>query len=144
MAVELDALAGTKLPEGRFTISDEENGRLVQALRSGPLENDEAHPVWGYIAAQRGIGIAVSELLALAGFNVADGPMLASCTLTFTEPLQVGREYRVEGEVVGLERKHGRRAGVFDLLTVEERLVVGDRASASVRNVFVLPRRPKA
>jgi len=144
MVVDLAALPGTRLPEGRFTITAEENARLVRALGGRGLSEGEAHPVWGYIATQRGIGIDVADLLALAAFDIADGPMLASCMLTFAIPLRVNREYRVEGEVVGVERKDGRRAGMFDLLTVEERLLEGERLAATVRNVFVLPRKERA
>lgn len=144
MAVDLDTLPGTRLPVGRFTITDEENDRLVRALGGSSLLEGEAHSVWAYIAAQRGIGISVQDLLALAGFDIADGPMLASCQLTFATPLRVDREYRVEGEIVALERKRGRRAGAFDLLTVEERLLEGRQLVSTVRNVFVLPRKEHA
>jgi hypothetical protein len=132
-------LAGTSLPEGSFTITADEQARLADALGS---EGDGAHPVWAYIATQRGIGIGVAELCALADFDVADGPMLGSVELTYAGRIEVDVPYRVTGEVVGVERKQGRKAGTFDVLTFRERLI--DPAGAEVAaatNTFILPRR---
>lgn len=67
--------------------------------------------------------------------------MLGSTKLTYGEPLQVGVEYAVQGEVVDIVRKEGR-SGIFDILTFRERLLdpEGEEA-ASATNTFILPRR---
>jgi hypothetical protein len=136
----VDGLAGTELPAGSFTITAAEQERLVEALGHGVA--GDPHPIWAYVATQRGIGIGVVELCALAGFDVADGPMLGSVELSFSAPLELGVEYFVTGEVLGIERKHGRKAGTFDVLTFRERLVGPDGAEvASTTNTFILPRR---
>jgi hypothetical protein len=136
----LEHLPGTELPAGSFTITAAEQAELEAALGRGA--NAGAHPVWAYIAAQRGIGIGVAELCALAGFDVGDGPMLGSVELTYGGELELDVEYRVTGEVVSIERKHGRRAGTFDVLTFRERLLApGGAEAASVTNTFILPRR---
>jgi hypothetical protein len=110
---------------------------LPRSWRGG----DEAHPLWAYIATQRGIDISVAELCALADFDVADGPMLGSTELTYAGPLKVGVDYEVRGEILGIVRKEGR-SGVFDILTFRERLIdpeYGEAAAAT--NTFILPRR---
>ena len=136
----LEHLAGTELPAGSFTITPEEHGRLIAGL--GGTTFEDAHPVWAYIATQRGIGISVAGLCALAEFDVDDGPMLGSVALTYDGPIEVGVEYRVTGEIVGIERKQGRKAGVFDVLTFRERLLApGGAEVASATNTFILPRR---
>jgi hypothetical protein len=136
----LEHLPGTELPAGSFTITPEEQARLVEAL--GREGSGEPHPVWAYIATQRGIGISVADLCALAGFDVDDGPMLGSVELTYSAPIELGVEYTVTGEVVGIERKQGRKAGTFDVLTFRERLVApGGVEVATATNTFILPRR---
>jgi hypothetical protein len=131
---------GTTLPAGSFTITVGEQERLAGALGGSGFEG--AHLVWAYIATQRGIGISVAELCALADFDVQDGPMLGSVEMTYSRPLELGVEYRVTGEVVGIERKHGRKAGTFDVMTFRERLLAPDGGEvASTTNTFILPRR---
>ncbi|WP_053227268.1 hypothetical protein [Solirubrobacter soli] len=130
----------TTLPAGSFTITAADQEQLVAALGTGAWP--EPHPIWAYIATQRGIGISVAELCALADFDVNEGPMLGSVELAFSAPLELDVSYTVTGEVVGLERKHGRKAGTFDVLTFRERLVAPNGAEvASTTNTFILPRR---
>jgi hypothetical protein len=135
----LEHLPGTELPAGSFTITPEEQARLAEGLgRDAP---DEAHAVWAYIATQRGIGIGIADLCALADFDVEDGPMLGSVELTYEGPIEIGVEYRVTGEVVGIERKQGRKAGTFDVMTFRERLLApGGAEVATATNTFILPR----
>jgi hypothetical protein len=130
--------AGTELPAGSFTITPEEQGRLIGALGATTL--DGAHPVWAYIATQRGIGISVADLCALADFDVEDGPMLGSVEMTYGAPIELGVEYRVTGEIVDIQRKHGRKAGTFDVMTFRERLLAPDGTEVA-SNTFILPRR---
>jgi hypothetical protein len=133
-------LAGTELPTGSFTITVADQADLVAAL--GCEAGGDPHPIWAFIAMQRGIGIGVAELCALADFDVDDGPMLGSVELTYSAPLELGVEYTVTGEVVGLERKHGRKAGTFDVLTFRERLLApGGTEVATTTNTMILPRR---
>lgn len=135
-------LPGTSLSEGSFTITSKEAGDLEEAIHASPSADGGVHPIWVYIATQRGIDVSVAELCALADFDVADGPMLGSVQIDCAGPLQVDVPYRVTGEILDLERKVGRKAGTFDLLTY--RLVMsapGDVTVAACTNTFVLPRR---
>ena len=104
------------------------------------------HPIWAYIATQRGIGVSIAELCALADFDVEDGPMLGSVEIDcYAQPLKADVPYRVTGEVVDLERKVGRKAGTFDLLTYRLALRAPDGSGVvSCTNTFVLPRRDAA
>jgi hypothetical protein len=138
--LSFEHLAGAPLPEGTFTITPQEQARLIDALGGGAA--DGAHPVWAYIATQRGIGISVADLCALADFDVNDGPMLGSVELTYAGRIEIGVPYRVTGEVVGVERKVGRKAGTFDVMTFREHLLDPDGVEvASSTNTFILPRR---
>lgn len=136
---------GTALPEGTFTISRLENDQLADVLGQSPyLDAGHVHPLWAYIATQRGIGVGIAELCAIADFDVNDGPMLGSVDIEYSGRLQVDVQYRVVGEVVGIERKSGRRVGTFDVLTYRERLLAPDNSEvATVTNSFILPRRDR-
>jgi hypothetical protein len=136
-------LPGTALTPGRVSVTTEDNNELVSIL-GGHWTRDGLHPLWGYIAAQTGIGTGIEELCELAGFSIDAGPMLGSIELEFRTQPQAGTDYSVTGEVVDLERKYGR-SGVFDLLTYREQLTGPDGAVAVVvTNTFVLPRRDEA
>lgn len=130
------------LPGGHFTIDPEEDRRLAELVGGRSSADGSAHPIWAYIATQRGIGIELRDVFASVGFDMqAGGPMLGACELEFAAPLRTGVTYRVTGEIVGLEHKRGRRTGSFDLLWVRESLAdpSGQRVASSL-NGFVLPR----
>jgi hypothetical protein len=137
-------LPGTPLAEGSFTITDEDERRVIEVIGGGTAGSGEAHPLWAYIAPQRGIGTSVAEICALADFDVNDGPMLGSSHLEYHAPLRVGIAYRVTGEVLGIERKSGR-IGAFDILEFREELHddEGELVAAST-STYILPRKEDA
>jgi acyl dehydratase len=138
----LEHLPGTKLPEGSFTITAEEDEQLAETLGSRRPGDGIAHPSWAYMATQRGIGISVAGLCELADFDVNDGPMLGSVEMEYHQPLRVGVPYKVTGEILGIERKRGRKTGVFDILRYREELVDPDgRTVAASTNTFILRRK---
>jgi hypothetical protein len=141
MAVpQFEALPGTRLPGGTFTITDEDERRVRQVIGESSKVSGEAHPLWAYIAPQRGIGISVGDICKLADFDVNDGPMLGSSHLEYHRPIRVGVPYRVTGEVLSIERKQGR-IGTFDVLQFREQLrsESGDLVAVST-STYILPR----
>lgn len=139
-----DALPGTSLSPGVFTISRSESERLEDVLGRQVPDGDEAHPLYAFIAAQRGIGVTVAELCALAEFRIEDGPLLGTLDFEFHQPLQLDVEYAVEGEILDVVRKRGRALGDFDVLTFRERLHGADgEAVAAVTSSFILPRKSR-
>jgi hypothetical protein len=136
-----ETLPGTPLPEGTFTITEEDQQRLLEVVGGQALEAGEAHPLWAYVAPQRGIGISVADICQLADFDVNDGPMLGSSHLEYSGPIRVGVPYRVTGEVLSIERKQGS-IGTFDILEFREELVseAGEPIAAST-STYILPRR---
>jgi hypothetical protein len=134
-------LAGRALPDGEFTVTADEDRRLRAAIGDARPDADGAHPLWAYVATQRGIGIGVGALCELVDFDILDGPMLGSSELEYAADVRLGVAYRVTGEVVGVERKHGRKLGTFDVLTYREQLVDPQGAAvATATNTFILPR----
>lgn len=138
-----EQLPGTPLPEGTFTITSDDEQRVLEVVGGEPSSVGEAHPLWAYIAPQRGIGISVSDICALAEFDVNDGPMLGSSHLEYYAPIQLDVRYRVTGQVLSIERKQGS-IGSFDVLEFREELESpdGERVAAST-STYILPRRER-
>ena len=90
------------------------------------------------------MGITVDELFTMCGATAEDGPMFGEHE-TEIQPSRcvVGATYDVRGRVTTVDRKEGRKAGVFDLVYFE--LDVADPDTGEVvgvcRNSFVFPRR---
>jgi hypothetical protein len=136
-----ESLPGTPLREGHFTITDDDERRVVHVVGPDPSGSSDAHPLWAYIAPQRGIGTSVEEICKLADFDVNDGPMLGSSHLEYHGPLRPGVNYRVTGEVLGIERKHGG-SGTFDILEFREELHAPDgEVVCASTSTYILPRR---
>lgn len=137
---ELAALVGYRFPGGSCTIEPYEHWLMSDAILAPERTGSVAHPMYAYYLGLAGAGITLDQLFALAGATAADGLMFGECGIDIRRPLQVGRTYRVSGEVVATERKAGRRAGVFDTLTFT--LDVSDDSDlvASTTNTFVFPR----
>jgi len=135
------SIVGHRYPAGTYTIAPWEDRVLRDAIGASLAADDEAHPLWGYIAAQSGIGTDIDGILAPTGAKPQDGTMIASCEVVYDQPLRVGVTYRASGEIVGLERKHGRRTGPFDLFTFRIELTAPDAERvARMTAVWVLPR----
>lgn len=136
-------MEGYRFPGGRYRV-EEYVDRLVRDVLGAPPDPQPgiAHPTVAFLAAQGGIGLSLEEVFGVFGASSADGPLLGGWAAEVAEPLRVGTEYAVRGEVERTERKRGARAGVFDLVTVAVELVGPDgRVHAVVRPTYVFPRR---
>lgn len=130
----------TAIPGGSYRLAGYENWLGHDALYSEPEERP--HPLMAFVAAQRGLGLTVEELFRSWGTEMSDGPMLTESTLEFPGEFRAEVDYEVRGEVLSVERKHGRTLGAFDLLTARFEIVEdGVGAVAVVTNTYALPRR---
>ena len=137
----LRLIAGTRLTPGVIRIPSDESHMLSAALDCTAPE-DTLHPIYAYLATQRGIGMSVAEVCALADFDINDGPMLGGVEFTYEGSLLPDTEYRVEGTILSLVRKQGKSVGVFDLLDFEEQVIDSDgTVIVSAVLSFVLPRK---
>jgi hypothetical protein len=102
------------IPTGHFRL-DAEDDAMIRATSGGePGNGEDAHPVFGFIAAIGGLGIPVGDVFTLCGGSIEAGPLLASSDLAFSRPLKVGVTYQVEGIVESVVRKASRRFGAAD------------------------------
>jgi hypothetical protein len=142
---ELPDVAGKPFPGGAYTIDPEENETVCRLLGTAPAPDGTAHPIYAYVATRVGCGFGVDEICAVAEATTEDGPMVGSLELEYHAPLRVGETYSVGGEFTSIDRKQGRRAGVFDLLLFELRLLAEDGTVAvTATQSWVLPRRNPA
>jgi hypothetical protein len=137
---ELQQLVGRPLPSGHFRLPSHENLLMHDAFYSAP--RPAPHPVAAYAATQRGIGITVSELFQILGATIADGPLLAGCTMDFPGELRIETDYTVTGVIESIARKDTQKLGAVDFVTCRMELI--DPASsdqvAIVTNVYAIPR----
>jgi N-terminal half of MaoC dehydratase len=140
MSGDYSHLVGHRFPGGSVTIP----GWLDWLWRDAVLADSRAegvHPGLAYLAAVQGSGVTFQDIFDLAEASAESGPMFGEQTLTFAEALRADVQYAVEGEITEVVRKHGRRAGTFDMLTFELRLrdPAGEVVATNV-NTFIFPR----
>lgn len=140
---ELAELVGFVFPGATYTIEPYEHWLMADAVQSPDVtvaSSGVAHPMFAYYVALGGMGMTLDELFAVAGATAADGVMFGECRIEILAPLRVGASYQVAGEIVGAERKIGRRVGTFDTLTFRLDVFDPEQRVASTTNTFVFPR----
>jgi hypothetical protein len=135
-------LAGTRLPSGTFTLTADARRRFAESVLGDPAADPSVDALWIFTSGFPGLGIDLTEVFALAGCSMTeDGPMLGGCELTLTRAIEPDRPYEASGEILGVERKTGRRTGTFDLLRVRVALSDEHGEAASAVATYVLPMR---
>jgi hypothetical protein len=139
---DLEALVGKPFPGGRYTIEPYRHWLMTDAFLATPTAAGTAHPMETYYGALAGMGISVDDLFHMVGATAADGPMFGEATIEIVRPLEVGATYDVTGAIESVNRKEGKRAGVFDIVgfRLELREPGGELAAVST-NSFIFPRR---
>jgi hypothetical protein len=134
-------LIGHAFPGGTASVP-----RWMNRLWADAVQADDptphVHPVLVYYAAVEASGVSFQDIFDLMEGSAESGILFGSQSLEFTAPVEVDRPYVVEGGVVDVARKEGRRAGVFDLLTFRCTLAESDGAPpvATSTSTFVFPR----
>jgi len=103
----------------------------------------DVHPVLVYYAAVQGSGVTFQDIFDLMEGSAESGIMLAEQRFQFNRPMVVETEYEVQGGIVDVVRKQGRRAGMFDIATFELQILEpGEAEPVAVSTTsFVFPRR---
>jgi hypothetical protein len=137
----LQHVVGRRVPGGSYAVAGYEGWLLRDAVYAE--QSETVHPIAAFIGVQRGMGITVAELFTMLESDIADGPMLAECTIALAADVVPGRRYRVMGEVTGIVRKHGAALGAFDLVTCRFDLSEEDGGApvAVVTNVYAIVRK---
>lgn len=135
-------LAGHRFPGGAYTLPEYLNWLWEDCVLA---EHDAAvaHPSLAYFVAMAGLGASIADVMALLDGSPDSGVMFGENELELRGALHAGSTYDCEGEIVAVERKAGRRAGVFDKLTF--RITVRERGGeapvAHCTSSWIFPRR---
>lgn len=138
---DLRALAGYRFPGGAVRIPAYENAVLCDVILDEAEAGGIANPLYCYLTPGAGMGISLDALFAIVGASAADGPMHGESELELHEPLLVDTDYRIEGEIIDVVRKRGRKIGAFDTLRYRLAILQGDTEVAATTNIIVIPRR---
>ena len=135
-------LVGHRFPGGTYTLPEYVSWLWADAALAEP-DPEIAHPSLGYFVAMQGIGVSIDDIFALMGATADSGVVFGETELEFERPVAPGVPYDVEAEIAGIERKSGKRAGVFDKLTFVVR--VREQASGEPvvtnTNTWIFPRK---
>lgn len=139
---ELEALVGRRFPGGTYHIEPYEHWLRADAMLSPELPAGVAHPMYVYFAALGAMGMSLDELFAMVEATADSGVMFGEAGIEQRRPLAVGASYPVDGEIVDVRRKSGKRAGTFDIVGFRLTLRADDGDVVAVStNSFVFPRR---
>lgn len=137
-----DRLVGWRFPGASVTVEDYERWLAADAMLSPELPIGMLHPAWIFIIGLRGMGMTLDEFMQLAGSSADSGVMFGETVIEQFEPLSIGEDYAVRGEIVDVLRREGKRIGTFDLVTFRLEIVDDTgRSFGAATNSFVFPRR---
>lgn len=137
---------GHRFPGGTTVVPHWLNRLWGEAVAADADPSPSVHPVLVYYAAVQGSGVTFQDIFDLMEAPGDSGIMVGEQRFEFTRPLEVDRPYDVEGGIVDVVRKEGRRAGVFDIATFELRILEPETSEpvAVSTTSFVFPRRGEA
>ena len=115
-------LIGHSFPGGTTSVPTWMNRLWGDAVAATEDPGDNVHPVLAYYAAVQGSGTTFDEMFTLMEHQEDAAVMLGEQKFEFAAPLQVDHQYTVEGGVIDVVRKTGRRSGAFDIMTFELRV----------------------
>lgn len=114
-------LAGHKFPGGTYTLPSWLSWLWADAAKLEPDWN-VAHPGLAYQVALRGAGVSIQDIFDLMDATADSGVVFGEYQVNFHGELRPGATYECEANILKVERKRGRRAGVFDNLTFQVRV----------------------
>lgn len=134
-------LAGHRFPGGTHLLAGYEAWLWADAVGAEP-DRELAHPGLAYLVGLHGGGASIGDIMDLLDADRSSGVLFGELEVELAQPLRPDRAYAVTGEVLDVERKHGRRAGVFDRVRFVH--VLSDATTgepvATVTHVWIFPR----
>lgn len=134
-------LVGHRLPGGTYTLPGWLCWLWTDAAQLPP-DSATAHPALAYLVAIQGAGVSIQDIFDLMDATADSGVMFGECALEYIGVLRPDVVYECDGEITGVVRKEGRRAGVFDMLSFQVRMREPDGAEpiAVCTNTWIFPR----
>jgi acyl dehydratase len=133
-------LVGWRLPGGTCRVEGWESLLLHDAVRSP--RSPRPHPIWAFLAPQRGMGLTLAALFEALDCPLDSGPLLGTFGARCVGPLALDVEYEVSGGVTSVRRRTGRVLGTVDEVEVVLDMRRADGAPVLTATYgFLLPRR---
>lgn len=138
-------LVGLKIGGRSVTVPPHEGIIGHRAFGWVAEEDTNLHPVWATLLGLRGMELSFERLFELAEGSAADGIFFGEAGVDITREITVGDTYQVSGLITEIVRRHGRKAGTFDVLTFELYLKTpSGELAATASNSFVFVRKDSA
>jgi acyl dehydratase len=133
-----------EIPDGSYALTAERHARVLEYVHASELFSSDAgapaHPVFAHLANQCGMGWTFDQFLDAIDASAADGVVIGGGVLDFNRPIVVGVGYTVRSRIIGVERKHGRRLGPFEAITLALDLVDGSDVVVTMTETYIVPR----
>jgi hypothetical protein len=113
---EMQALVGFEFPGGQVDIEKWENFLVHDVTGLEPPQHGYAHPVYAFNAPLSGMGLSYQELFDICHAESAEAIRAGGYDFQYHQPLREGVTYRTRGSILSVDRKRGKRAGLFDLV----------------------------
>ncbi len=120
---EMQQLVGRPFPGGTFTIERWENFLLHDVFTAPEPSDGLAHPMYAFHGPLAAMGMTFAEFFELCRAESDDAVRAGTYDFQYFRPLREGETYEVRGEITGVERKRGRRAGLFDMVSFRLEMV---------------------
>lgn len=135
-------IIGHRFPGGSYTIEHWENFLVHDALRTTVDRSGLAHPAMLFHVPIAGVGMTIADVFALCEAESDEAVRAGAYVWEVARPLREEVTYRMEGGIVAVERKDGRRGGMMDLVTFRIEVIspVDGQVDATVTNTWVFLR----
>ncbi len=134
-------LAGHRFPGGTYTLPPWLSWLWADAAKLEP-DWTVAHQGLAYLVALRGAGVSIQDIFDLMDATADSGVVFGEFQVDYHGVLRPGATYECEADVVEVERKSGKRAGVFDKFTfqVKVREAGAEDLTLVCTNSWIFPR----
>lgn len=139
----MTGIVGHRFPGGSYTIGHWENFLVHDALCASADGSGLAHPALLFHVPIAGVGVTIADVFALCEAESDEAVRAGSYVWEISRPLREEVLYRMEGGIVAVERKEGRRGGLMDLVTFSIDVIdpADGEVDATVTNTWVFLRR---
>ena len=136
----MQELVGYRFPPGSYEIEHWENYLLTEATAGPHFSSAYAHPSFLFHAPLAAVGLTYQEIFDLCGAESTDAVRAGEYDWEILRPLEEGIQYQAHGQILSVERKAGKRAGVFDAVVFEIELSDTTGVAARVTNTWLFLR----
>ena len=137
---QIQELVGYRFPSGTYKIEHWENYLLTEATAGQHFSSAYAHPSFLFHAPLAAVGLTYQEIFDLCGAESADAVRAGEYDWEIFRTLQEGIQYQAQGQILSVERKAGKRAGVFDAVVFAIELSDTTGVAARVTNTWLFLR----